>query len=192
MELIEAKLSDLEPFFTYLSVQLLDNAADDSPLFQLMAKKHCLVTESLQAKFRAGFGSGVGQAGWRKLWLIKDTSDNIFGHIDLRHYNEEYRFHRVMLGMGVDCRVRKQGLGVKLIETAITFCRESEEIEWLDLNVLTNNLPAKNLYLKCGFNVVGEMSDCYRIDGESVSETTMTLCTKPPASQSVIVEHTRR
>ncbi|PSU50121.1 GNAT family N-acetyltransferase [Photobacterium frigidiphilum] len=178
MDIVEAKLSDLESFFEYLGTQLLDNAADDFPLFQPMAKKHCVVTEPLKAKFRDGFGLSVGQAGWRKLWMVKETNEKIIGHIDLRHYSEEYRFHRVMLGMGVDGSARKQGLGAKLIESVIKFCRESEGIEWLDLNVLSNNIPAKNLYLKYGFKVIGEMSDCYRIDGKSVSELTMTLCTK--------------
>ena len=51
-------------------------------------------------------------------------------------------------------------------------------IDWLDLNVLSNNLPAKNLYLKAGFTVVGEMEDYYRIDGQSVSELSLTLQTK--------------
>ncbi len=80
--------------------------------------------------------------------------------------------------MGVDASVRKQGIGVKLIELVTTFCRETDSIDWLDLNLLSINLPAKNLYLKCGFEVLGEIRDCYRIDGESVSELTMTKCTK--------------
>ncbi|HFQ4922411.1 TPA: N-acetyltransferase family protein, partial [Vibrio vulnificus] len=46
--------------------------------------------------------------------------------------------------------------------------------DWLDLCVLSENFPAKNLYLKLGFNVVGEFKDQYRIDGLSVSETAMT------------------
>ena len=33
-------------------------------------------------------------------------------------------------------------------------------------------------YRQCGFKIRGETSDFYRIDGESISETTMTLCTK--------------
>ncbi|MEI8593084.1 GNAT family N-acetyltransferase [Photobacterium sp. Hal280] len=177
MKIVEAKLSDLEPFFEYLSVQLLDNAADDSPLFQPLAKKHSVVTELLQDKFRNGFDHCVGETGWRKLWLVKEADGKVLGHIDLRHYNEEYKLHRVMLGMGVDESARKQGLGAKLIESAIKFCQESESIEWLDLNVLSNNTPAKNLYLKTGFKVIGEIPDCYRIDEKSVSELWMTLST---------------
>ena len=80
--------------------------------------------------------------------------------------------------MGVDHSVRKQGLGGKLIESVVQFCRDTQGIDWLDLNVLSDNLPAKNLYLKYGFSIIGEMSDCYRIDGQSISEMTMTLCTK--------------
>ena len=51
-------------------------------------------------------------------------------------------------------------------------------IDWLDLNVLATNLPAKNLYLKSGFKILGETPDFYRIDGKSVAEITMTLATK--------------
>jgi len=60
----------------------------------------------------------------------------------------------------------------------LTLEQENNDIDWLDSNVLSNNLPAKNLYLKSGFKIIGEMSDCYRIDGESVSGMTMTLSTK--------------
>ncbi|MDN3679285.1 GNAT family N-acetyltransferase [Vibrio tapetis subsp. quintayensis] len=178
MRIVEATLADLEPFFVYLGVQLLDNASDDSPLFQPIAKKHCQVSKQLEDKFRNGFESKIGQPGWRKLWLVKDNDARILGHIDLRHDNGEYSFHRVTLGMGVDSSVRKQGLGRKLVESVIQFCHENTNIDWLDLNVLANNRPAKELYLKCGFQVIGEMSDCYRIDGQPVSEITMTLCTR--------------
>ncbi|WP_439147458.1 GNAT family N-acetyltransferase [Vibrio sp.] len=178
MEIVQAEISDLENFYQYLDVQLLDNAGDDSPLFQPIAKHDCRVSGSLKAKFRNGFDVSIGESGWRKLWVVKDSFGHVFGHIDLRHNGGDYGFHRVCLGMGVDHSVRKQGLGDKLIESVVQFCRDTQGIDWLDLNVLSDNLPAKNLYLKCGFSIIGEMSDCYRIDGQSISEMTMTLCTK--------------
>ncbi|MGF1909772.1 GNAT family N-acetyltransferase [Vibrio kasasachensis] len=177
MRIVEAKWSDLESFFEYIGTQLLENADDDSPLFQPIPKENCLVSEQFKTKFRDGFECSPGEHDWRKLWVIKDSNERVVGHIDLRHYSEEYKFHRVRLGMGVDSSLRKQGLGARLIECATQFCTESSTIDWLDLNVLSNNLPAKNLYLKCGFEAVGEITDCYRIEGEAVSETTMTLCT---------------
>jgi len=178
VEVVEAKRSDLDSFFEYIGGQLLENADDDSPLFQPIPKESCLVSEQLKTKFQDGFECSLGEHGWRKLWVIKDSNEQVIGHIDLRHYSEEHKFHRVRLGMGVDSSLRNQGLGVKLIECVIQFCNESSSIDWLDLNVLSNNLPAKNLYLKCGFEAIGEMSDCYRIEGNAVSETTMTLCTR--------------
>lgn len=178
MEIVEAKLSDLERFFAYLSAQLLDNALDETPLFQPIAKKHCEVSPELKNKFREGFKHQVGESGWRKLWLVVDPNRDVHGHIDLRHHSGDYRYHRVLLGMGVDAGVRKLGLGLKLIELVTQFCLDTNEIEWLDLNVLSNNLPAKNLYTKCNFEVIGEIEDCYRIDGRSVSELSMTLRTK--------------
>ncbi|HHC6547778.1 TPA: GNAT family N-acetyltransferase [Vibrio parahaemolyticus] len=102
----------------------------------------------------------------------------LIGHIDLRHHSDGSRSHRVLLGMGVDVSCRKQGLGQRLIYAVINFCQEKAEIDWLDLCVLSENFPAKNLYLKAGFNVVGEFKDQYRIDGLSVSETAMTKCVK--------------
>lgn len=178
MKVVEANRSDLESFFKYIGAQLLENSDDKSPLFQPISKEKCVVTESFKTKFRNGFEHKIGEHGWRKLWVIKDSAEQVVGHIDLRHYSEEYKFHRVLLGMGVDSRLRKQGLGEKLIECVTQFCKESPCIDWLDLNVLSNNLPAKNLYLKCGFEVIGEMVDCYRIEDKMVSETTMALCTK--------------
>lgn len=178
MEIVEAKQTDLESFFDYLKSQLLDNASDDSPLFLPIAKQHCQVSEQLRAKFQDGFRFEFGQLGWRKLWLAKDINGLICGHIDLRHHNTEYSCHRVVFGMGVDQKVRKQGLGLKLLEAIIRFCRETNGVDWLDLTVLSNNQPAINLYLKCGFQVVGEITDRYRIDDVAVSEVAMTLCAK--------------
>ena len=178
MEIVEASLSDLESFFEYIGTQLLENTDDDSPLFQPISKESCHISDEFKAKFQDGFQYSVGQHGWRKLWVIKDSNEKIVGHIDLRHHKEEYKFHRVFLGMGVDSRIRKQGLGIKLIECVTQFCSQNPAIDWLDLNVLSDNLPAKNLYLKSGFKIIGEMTDCYRIEGKDVSETFMTLCTK--------------
>ncbi|WP_194435024.1 GNAT family N-acetyltransferase [Vibrio fluminensis] len=178
MKIVEAKRSDLDSFFNYLAAHLAENAADDSPLFQPIAKQNCLVSDLLKTKFRDGFEHSLGEHGWRKLWVIKGSNEQVIGHIDLRHYAEAHKFHRVLLGMGVDSSCRNQGLGVKLIKCVIQFCHDEPSIDWLDLSVLSNNLPAKNLYLKCGFEILGEMPDCYRIEGEPVSETTMTLCTR--------------
>jgi ribosomal protein S18 acetylase RimI-like enzyme len=174
MKIVEAELTDLVQFFTYLENQLAENGKEQSPLFQPVPRNQKTVSEQTRLKFQNGFDINFDNLNWRKLWLAKDPLGNILGHIDLRRHNEEYCFHRALLGMGVDNSCRKQGIGKKLITTVVDFCYENNKIDWIDLNVLSINIPAKNLYLKFGFNIIGEMSDYYRIEGESVSEITMT------------------
>ena len=178
MEVVEADKSDLVSFFAYLEHQLSENGNGEVPLFQPMSREQSEVPEATKEKFIQGFSHEFGDVGWRKLWVVKDTYGSIKGHIDLRHYNDESRSHRVLLGMGVHVSCRKQGIGQRLIDAVISFCQEKTEIDWLDLCVLSENFPAKNLYLKSGFDVVGEFNDQYRIDGLSVSETAMTKCIK--------------
>jgi len=79
--------------------------------------------------------------------------------------------------MGVDSHFRRQGVGRMLIEHAISYCRLNGFISWLDLNVLSNNLAAKQLYLNVGFIESGELVDRYRIDGESIAELSMNIAT---------------
>ncbi|MCG7497833.1 GNAT family N-acetyltransferase [Vibrio sp. Of7-15] len=178
MNIVEASLSDLEAFFAYLSTHLEENGESHSFLFQPIPKSEKQVSEQTRNKFRNGFDVNIGCSGWRKLWLAKDSLGNIKGHIDLRHHGDEFSFHRVLLGMGVDRRCRKQGIGERLVSTVLAFCYKTPSIDWLDLNVLSDNFPAKKLYQKCGFHTIGEIQDYYRIDGNSVSETTMTKSTK--------------
>lgn len=178
MEVVEAEKLDLESFFVYLEDQLSENGNGEIPLFQPMSREQKEIPESTKEKFIQGFSHQFGDPGWRKLWVIKDTTGSIKGHIDLRHHSDESRSHRVLLGMGVDVSYRKQGLGQILIDAVICFCQEKTEIDWLDLCVLSDNIPAKNLYLKTGFSIVGEFKDQYKIDGLSVSETAMTKFVK--------------
>jgi ribosomal protein S18 acetylase RimI-like enzyme len=174
MIIVEAQISDLTPFFDYLENQLAENGVDKSPLFMPVARDKKSVSPQTKKKFEDGFSKNLDDLRFRKLWLAKDSLGKIIGHIDLRHHNDEHCLHRVLLGMGVGSNHRKKGIGEQLIREIIHFCYDNSNIDWLDLNVLSMNVPAKKLYLKCAFEIVGEISDYYRIEGDSVSEITMT------------------
>ncbi len=174
MRIVPAEKSDLKLFFSYLENHISENGQDDSYLFQPASKDESWVTDTTKERFENGFSIDFGNPGWRKLWLAKDEAGNIKGHIDLRHHSHESCYHRFLLGMGVDSSCRKKGIGLKLIDVVSNFCKNNEEIAWIDLCVLSENIPAKNLYIKAGFTVGGEFQDQYRIDGKSVSETAMT------------------
>ena len=113
MRVVKTQLLDLAPFFDYLDKQLRDNAAPKTPIFQPLSSQQSQVSNQLRNKFKTGLTSSFGTSSWRQLWLVKSTGQNsldeICGHIDLRHHDDEYRFHRVLLGMGVDEDYRRQG-----------------------------------------------------------------------------------
>jgi len=60
-----------------------------------------------------------------------------------------------------------------LIEHAEQWARANTALEWIDLQVLSENTPAMQLYARMGFELVGEIPDMFRIDGRSFSYTTM-------------------
>ncbi|WP_428241946.1 GNAT family N-acetyltransferase [Gynuella sp.] len=179
MNIVLADRADLSPFLEYLERQLQDNGTQQTPLFQPVSRYQNTLPPETREKFQKGINAVYESADWRKLWLAKSADGQIMGHVDLRHYGDELCRHRVLLGMGVDHNYRQQGVGTKLVNTVLDFCRDNQFVDWLDLQVLSNNLPAKQLYLRCGFVITGEIADYYRIDGESVSETFMTQATLP-------------
>ena len=175
MKIEIATKSDMSDFFTYLTLQIADNGHGDTPLFQPASREDSIVSVATRQRFMQGVSAPLGEPGWRLLWLAKDESGRIMGHIDIRPYEDDYCGHRVLLGMGVDRHFRRQGIAQGLLNHAIDYCQNADMIVWLDLNVLSQNIPAKQLYLNNGFDICGEQVDRYRIDGVSVAELMMTL-----------------
>jgi GNAT superfamily N-acetyltransferase len=166
MEIRAAGLEDLVAFFAYLGEHLRDNGANGAPLFQPMPRGLQLIPAATAASFTLGMDTPVGEQGWRRLWLAEDAL-GIAGHIDLRARPESTAGHRIYLGMGVRRDVRKAGLGARLVGVAADWAT-SAGFSWIDLEVLSVNLPARRLYQRSGFSEVGEVKDMFRIDGQSL------------------------
>ena len=167
--------ADLAPFFAYLDDHLRDNGADGTPLFQPIAPGQPRLPAGLRIAFIKGIDIPVGQPGWRRLWLALDRCGDIAGHIDLRGRPEPAATHRAMLGMGVHRVWRRRGLGRRLLEAAAGWARADAGIEWIDLEVLSDNLPAVGLYARAGFSTVARVADMLRIAGASHDLSYMTF-----------------
>ena len=167
--------ADLAPFFAYLDDHLRDNGADGTPLFQPMAAGQPRLPAGLRIAFIKGLDIPLGQPGWRRLWLAIDAGGEIAGHIDLRARPEPASTHRAMLGMGVHRVWRRRGLGRRLLETAAGWARADTGIAWIDLEVLSANLPAVELYAHAGFATVARVADMLRIEGVSHDLSYMTI-----------------
>ncbi|WP_299798465.1 GNAT family N-acetyltransferase [uncultured Shewanella sp.] len=167
--------SDLAKFFSYLREQLAENGRGDNPLFQPLSPESDGLTEEMELGFSSGVAKVFPQSGWRRVWGAFDNAGSIIGHIDLRGHGEKYTQHRALLGMGVHSDARRMGLGRKLIHTVRQWAKDEAGIEWIDLWVLSENLPAIALYQASGFIKNGEVEDMFRIDGSSYAFTRMSL-----------------
>jgi ribosomal protein S18 acetylase RimI-like enzyme len=116
----------------------------------------------------------LSEPGWRRLWVARDRDGRIAGHIDLRAHPERLSPHRCLLGMGVERSFRQRGLGLRLIAHAARWAAENGLV-WIDLHVLSANLPAIALYRRAGFLQTGEIPDMFRLDGQQFAYTSMAL-----------------
>ena len=170
----EIKLEEYPQFFVYLAKHLAENGKGNI-LFQPLSSNQLAIDSVWEKKFISGFHKEFGQAGWRKLWIASNQDHQIVGHIDIRSRKELNTPHRVLLGMGVDSAFRKLKIGQSLLENVIRFSKNHPIIEWIDLEVLTENKPAISLYLKNNFIPLANFVDMFRIEGKSYDYTSMTL-----------------
>ena len=165
MNIRPAEAADLPAFFVYLDDHLRDNGRDGAPLFQPLSRVQSQLPPGLKVSFVDGLAMTVGEPRWRRLWLALDPRGSIAGHIDLRARPEPLARHRAMLGMGVHRAYRRRGLGAELLATAVDWARAQAGLAWIDLEVLSENRPAVDLYLRSGFTTTARIADMLYIDG---------------------------
>lgn len=171
----ELSKDKLEDFFQYLKIHLSENGLNGTTLFQPLSKQQSALSNEWKLKFEEGMNKEFNEIGWRKIWIAINKENIIVGHIDIRSNNQLNAEHRVLLGMGVDSNFRSLKIGHKLLEFIIEYCRRNRKISWIDLEVLTNNIPAKSLYEKMNFEQLSVTKDMFRIDNISYDYTSMTL-----------------
>jgi len=165
----------LEDFFQYLTNHISENGQNGTTLFQPLSKHQSKLSNELKSKFEDGMNKAYGEMGWRKTWIAINQENKIVGHIDIRSNNQLNSEHRVLLGMGVDRNFRSIKIGHQLLAFIIEYCRNNRKISWIDLQVLTNNIPAKRLYEKMNFEQLSTTKDMFRIANISYDYTSMTL-----------------
>jgi GNAT superfamily N-acetyltransferase len=161
-----------DTFLAYLNDHLSDNGRGENAYFQPLSREDSRFPAEKAEGFRTGMRTGVGVAGWRRVWVARAEDGAIAGHIDLRAHAERYAAHRCLLGMGVDRDHRKLGLGGRLIAHAAQWAVDAG-FGWIDLQVLSVNRPAITLYERTGFKKTGEIPEMFHIDGQALSYTGM-------------------
>ncbi|HSI50578.1 MAG TPA: GNAT family N-acetyltransferase [Ideonella sp.] len=171
---IEAVQADgFDAFCLYLADHLGDNGLHGHYFQPLPAAESRPPLATLQS-FRQGATIALPAPGWRRTWVARNAGGDILGHIDLRAHAQPHASHRCLLGMGVHRDHRQRGLGARLLAHATQWAEATGTLHWVDLQVLSANRPAVQLYLRNGFQVTGEIPDMFLIDGRRFAFTSMT------------------
>ena len=113
--------------------------------------------------------------GWQRWWVAWLDNARIIGHVDLKGEFLKTALHRCELGVGIERTHRHQGLGRRLMTTAIEFARQAPSLDWIDLRVFAHNDNARALYMDLGFVEVATLTDRFRIEGTSLDDVMMAL-----------------
>lgn len=116
----------------------------------------------------------IDEVGWRRAWGLFHH-DELVGYLHLGAGALISELHRAEMGMGIARSHRRRGGGGMLIHAAIAWARNQPSIDWIDLGVFSDNSGAQALYVRHGFQVVGRTPDRFRVDGQSLDDTSMTL-----------------
>jgi len=82
--------------------------------------------------------------------LLCYEEDNIIkGYIYLKPVNNDNQNGYLIDGLYVDITYRNNGIATKLIDNALTIIKD---VDFIDINVMSQNIDAINLYKKFGFN----------------------------------------
>lgn len=171
--------AEFTEFIAYLNDHLSDNGSAETGYFQPLPRSQSVFPIDREAAFHNGFDATIGEKGWRRSWVARAVDQRIIGHVDLRAHPDSYTEHRCLLGMGVDRGHRSAGLGFALIEHAHHWAATVAQLDWIDLQVISENKAALALYQRAGFISAGEITDMFRIDGETFSYTTMSMRLTP-------------
>ena len=121
------------------------------------------------------------EPGWQRWWIAVEPGGRVVGHCDLKGPRLQTELHRATLGVGLEKPHRRQGLGTRLVLEAIEFARGVATLDWIDLGVFSNNVPALALYEWLGFRETGRVADRFRIGGQSIEDIQMTIHVRAPA-----------
>lgn len=167
---VPARHVDAHQFAAHFQRHLAESGRGDVPHFSPMASA---ARSDVVRDAEYGWSLPLGAPGWSRAWLLWDGEERanarVVGHLLLRGPQVESAMHRASLSIGVERPYARQGLGTRLIEVALSYARDEAGLAQLELQVFSTNLPARRLYERLGFRLVGTIPDAYRFDGGALS-----------------------
>lgn len=107
------------------------------------------------------------------LTLVCDRYGEIVGVLTIQRGMYKKNRHTANLGIAIKSTHRRKGIGTRLIQESINWCR-SQGIQKLNLEVFSSNTSAIAAYEKVGFMIEGYRRGQFIINGEPVDDVFMT------------------
>lgn len=169
-----ARASDVKPHWDHFK-RIGDESGRDGDYVFSPQTEFEVPFEDFEKSYAKKLDGSVIEPGWQRVWVLSD-GDGVYGDLHLVHRPPlKSCLHRATLMMGIERSHRGQGFGPKLIEAAIAWARSQPTLEWLQLFVFEDNLPARALYKKFGFEENGITPDMFRVHGVKVADVSMIL-----------------
>jgi RimJ/RimL family protein N-acetyltransferase len=174
-----AKLSDLGVYAAHVEAHLAESGVDGELHYAPVER---VGRDEIAAKAEARWRTPLGEGGWGRAFGIVEpvagdplsARERFVGHAELRNDPLPARWHRVTFSIGLDRRVRGRGLAEALSRFAIEWLVANTRVEWVDLGVFSDNVKARRLYERLGFEQVGLVRDAFRLtDGTSLDDVLM-------------------
>ena len=105
----------------------------------------------------------------RNLLLIAEENNEIVGFISVERGIPRRIKHVGYIVVGIRKDFRKQGIGTRFFEELEIWARQNN-ITRLELTVMCNNVVAKKLYEKMGFQIEGIKKNSMLVNGKYVDE----------------------
>lgn len=107
---------------------------------------------------------------------VYDKNGRIVGFCNGSSYKDIKRKHRAALGVSIHPACRGLGLGKMLMETLIGNMKKFDDIKIIELDVMTENIPAIKMYERLGFKRGGIFPKAFIFpDGKVIDNLTMYL-----------------
>ncbi|WP_264582570.1 GNAT family N-acetyltransferase [Rhodoblastus acidophilus] len=116
-------------------------------------------------RFRDSISRSIGTGG---VFVGAHVGAEMVGCCEIQRFTAESRKHCGGLAMAVAKAWRRRGLGAALMTEALTLAF-AEGLERIDLQVRDDNLAARRLYEKFGFQVEGLSRGALKVDGVAVN-----------------------
>lgn len=113
------------------------------------------------------------------LFLVSEVNGKIVGNCSVGRISSQKRFlHRANMGIALKKEFWHMGIGKKMMNACIKWC-DQNDIEQLELDVVTENFRALSMYLSLGFKVFGTKKHAMKyLDGTYGDEYHMILFLK--------------